>query len=76
MAGNRSVAVVDLETGTVSQFAGSCQVTGLARLSGDAFRLTGVSAEPMWMIEGGDEPRLLFVPPAPAAPAAAEEEGR
>lgn len=76
VAGNRAVAVVDLTAGAVSELAASCQVTGLARLSGDAFRLTGVSSEPVWMVEGGTEPRLLFVPPAPPAPAAAEEESR
>ena len=61
-AAARAVIVADLKNGSAVRLDGS--ITALARLNGDAFRLTGYSADPMWMLDTGGEPRLLFIPPA------------
>jgi len=65
-----AVIAVDLESGAATKFP-CAGVTGLAPLSGEAFRLTEMSGDPLWLIDGGGaEPRLLFIPPA--APASEE----
>jgi hypothetical protein len=61
VATGNAVLVVG-QDGAASRFAAAA--TGLSRLQGNAFRLTGYGADPMWMIEVGPEPRLLFIPPA------------
>jgi hypothetical protein len=61
-AAARAVIVADLKNGAAVRLEGS--ITALARLNGDAFRLTAYSADPMWMLDTGGPPRLLFIPPA------------
>lgn len=64
VAGSRAVAAIDIASGELSALPCSCEVTTLARLAGDSFRITPASASPVWMVSGGPEARLLFIPPA------------
>lgn len=60
-----SVSIIALKSGTTgSTVACACDPSGLQRLAGnEAFRLTEMSSQPMWMLDaGGSEPRVLFVP--------------
>jgi len=62
---SRTVSIIDLkDDATVRTIACACTPSGLDRLAGiDTFRLTGVSKQPMWLLEGrAGEPRTLFVP--------------
>ncbi len=67
-----TVAVLDLAGGAAALVACPCKLTGLERLDGNAvFRLTELSAEPLWLLDGdAPEARVVFIPPdQPAAQA-------
>ena len=66
VAAGNAVAAIDLASGELSALPCACRVTTLARLGGDAFRITPASASPVWIVSAGPEARLLFVPPATA----------
>jgi DNA-binding beta-propeller fold protein YncE len=60
-----SVSIIDLKGDTAaSTIDCACKPTGMVRLAGnEAFRLTEMSNQPMWVLDaGGTEPRLLFIP--------------
>jgi hypothetical protein len=74
-AGAGTVVVLDLAGGAPSVFACDCTVTGLERMQGNAvFRLTDLSGDPMWLLDGdAPEARVVFVPPQrPVAQRAAQ----
>lgn len=63
-AGTRTIAVLDLEGGPAALVACQCQLTGLERMQGNAvFRLSDLTADPMWVFDGdAPEARIVFVP--------------
>jgi hypothetical protein len=66
-AGARGVVVLSMAGGAPALIACDCVPAGLERVEGnDAFRLTPLSREPMWMLDGdAAQPRVTFVPPPP-----------
>jgi hypothetical protein len=64
VATSGSVIAVDLQTGAATALECAAPVTALARLNGDVFRLGAVTADPLWIVDGGAQARVLFVPPA------------
>ncbi len=60
-----SVSIIDLQGDAVaSTIKCACTPTGMLRLAGnEAFRLTEMSSQPMWVLDAGEtEPRVLFIP--------------
>jgi hypothetical protein len=69
-AHSRGIIRVNLDDTAVTGVACTCSPTLLARMRGNStFRLTDVSDQPMWMVDGrAAVPQLWFVPPkAPAS---------
>jgi hypothetical protein len=67
IATSASLIAVDLQTGAATPLECATPVTALARLGGEAFRLGALTEDPLWIVDGGPQPRLLFVPPVPAS---------
>lgn len=59
-----TVAALDLAGGAATLLACDCKLTALERLDGNAvFRLSDLSAEPLWLLDGdAPEARVVFVP--------------
>ncbi len=62
--GSGTIAALDLTGGPPSLVSCDCALTRLEPLQGNAvFRLTDLSGEPMWLLDGGaPEARVVFVP--------------
>lgn len=69
-ANQSTVVRVDLGGGPATVLDCSCQPTGVQRLGGRSiFRLTDISSDPMWLVDGESaSPRVVFVPPPQAEP--------
>ncbi len=58
---SRTVAAIDVESGLSNSLSCDCAPTSLIPM-GSLFRLNEMSEAPLWLLDAGSAPRLLFVP--------------